>query len=275
MRKIILFLTPLLIVTIIFLSLVLIINRDEGRGALQVTSIPPSQVFLDGKFIGKTPLCLCDISQLIKVGDYNIKLVPLQSGLKPYEQKITLYKGVLSVVDRTFDVKVSASTGSVITLSEIEDEDSSELLVISYPTKARVVLDSEPQGTTPLLVRDITASDHEIKILKDGYKEKIIKVKTIEGKRLEATVTLGIKPDINSEEKATKSAAPAITKVVILDTPTGFLRVRETDSVDSSQIATLNPGEKFDLISEKEEWFEIRLSDGRTGWISSSYARKE
>lgn len=277
MRKIIFFLTPLLIITIIFLSIVLVVNRDGGRGALQATSIPPSQVFLDGKFIGKTPLCLCDFQQLLKVGDYDIKLVPLKTGLKTFEQKITIYKGVLTVVDRTFDAKISASSGSVITLSEIEDKNSSELLVISFPSKARVILDSNPQGSTPLLIKDITSSDHEIKILKEGYKEKIVKVKTIEGKRLEATVTLGIKPDITSEEKkASKSASiPSISKVVILDTPTGFLRVRATDSVTSNQIATVNPGEKLDLISEKDEWFEVRLSDGRTGWISAAYARKE
>lgn len=272
MRKITLFLTPLLILTILFLLIVLIVNRDLGKGALQVTSIPASQVFLDSKNVGKTPLCLCELPQLLKVGDYNIKLVPLQTGFKAYEQKVTLYKGVLSVVDRTFDKEVSASSGSIITLTEIDDKNTSGLLVISFPSKAQVLLDSNPQGQTPLLLKEITASDHEIKILKDGYKEKIIKIKTTLGKRLEVTVNLGIKADINASN-STSSAS--LTSVVILDTPTGFLRVRKTDSVSSEQIATVNPGEKLDLISEKDEWFEVRLSDGRVGWISSAYARKE
>jgi len=277
MRKIILFLIPLLIVTILFLSIVLVVNRDGGKGALQATSIPQSQVFLNGKFIGKTPLCLCDLPQLLKVGDYNIKLVPLKNGLKTFEQKITIYKGVLTVVDRTFDPQASASSGSVITLSEIDEKDNSQLLVISFPNKARVILDSNPSGTTPLLLKEITPSDHEIKIIKDGYKEKIIKVKTISGKRLEATVVLGIKADITKDENKTSSpSASSLTpKVVILDTPTGFLRVRSSDSVSADQIATVNPGDKLDLVSEKEEWFEIRLTDGRLGWISASYARKE
>lgn len=277
LRKIIFFLIPILIVTVLFLSAVLVVNRDGGKGALQATSIPESQVFLNGEYVGKTPLCLCDLPQLLKIGDYNIKLVPLKSGLKSFEQKITIYKGVLTVVDRTFDTQASVSSGSVITLSEIDEKDNSQLLVISFPNKAQVILDSNPTGTTPLLLKEITSSDHEIKIIKDGYKEKIIKVKTIPGKRLEATVALGIKADITKEDRKTASPAASLTisKVIILDTPTGFLRVRQSDSVSADQVATVNPGDKLDLISEKDEWFEVRLSSGSTGWISSTYARKE
>ena len=75
MRKVILFLTPLLILTILFLVIVLVINKDNGKGALQVTSIPSSQVFINDKFIGNTPLCLCDLPELLKTGEYNIKLM--------------------------------------------------------------------------------------------------------------------------------------------------------------------------------------------------------
>ncbi len=271
MRKIFIFLTPLLIFTILFLLAVLIINKEGGKGALQVTSVPQSQVFLDDKLVGKTPLCLCELPELLKAGDYNIKLVPTKSGFKSFGQKITLYKGVLTVVDRTFDSNSSASSGSIITLTETDDN-SSELLIISFPGKASVLLDSSPEGVTPLLIKNVTVSDHEIKILKDGYKEKIIKIKTILGKRLELTLSLGIKID-TAKTSATTSAS--IISVIVLNTPTGFLRVREVDSLTSTQIATVSPGEKLDFLSERGEWFEIRLSDGRIGWISSTYARKE
>lgn len=277
LRKLILFLTPLLVITILFLTIVLIVNRDGGKGALQVTSAPESQIFLDNKYMGKTPLCLCDLPQLQNVGDYNLKLVPSKTGFKTFEQKITLYKGVLTVVDRTFDKEVSQASGSIITLAEIDEENSSQLLIISFPSRAQVILDSNIEGTTPLLIKEITSSDHEIKILKDGYKEKILKVKTIDGKRLEATVTLGIKADLMSDEKKASTGAQALIRpqVVVLDTPTGFLRVRESASPTAPQIAVVNPGEKLELVSEKSEWFEIRLSDGTVGWISSSYAKKE
>lgn len=275
MRKIILFLTPLLILTIAFLLIVLVVNRDDGKGALQVTSIPSSQIFLNEKYVGKTPLCLCELQQLLKTGDYNIKLVPEQSGFDPVEQKITIYHGVLTVVDRTFEKQAAASSGSIITLSSIDDKASSQLLIVSFPDKAQVILDSNPEGSTPLLLKDITTSDHEIKLLKDGYNEKIIKVKGIEGKRLEATIYLGIRNDITAPAVKANPSTPPSTKVVILATPTGYLRVRKSDSASSDQIGTVNPGDRLELVAEKTDWYEIKLPDGKIGWISSAYAKKE
>ncbi|MBI2621128.1 MAG: PEGA domain-containing protein [Candidatus Levybacteria bacterium] len=272
-RKIILFLTPLLILTILFLLIVIVINRNSGKGALQVTSIPSSQIFLEGKYIGKTPLCLCELPQLLEIGDYNIKLVPGQSGYKTFEQKITLYEGVLTVVDRTFDKETAASSATVITLSPIDDRQVAQLLIVSFPNKAQVVLDSNIVGETPYFV-DITPSDHEIKLLKDGYKEKVIKVKGVLGKKLEVTMNLGIKMDLN-EKSRTTTPSIAIPKVVVLDTPTGYLNVRSEKSIGSELVTTANPGQILDLISEEEGWYEVKLLDGRTGWISSTYARKE
>ncbi len=275
LRKLLLFLTPLLILTVLFLVIIIIINREGGKGALQVTSVPNSQVFLDGKSIGKTPLCLCELPQLIKVGEYDLKLVPEGDDFKEYSQKIKIYQGVLTVVDRTFDKQTSAASGSLITLSSISDKNKSELMIISFPSGAQVVLDSNIVGSTPLLLENVTSSDHEIKVIKDGYKEKIVKVKTVPGKRLETTVSLGVRTDLAKEAPNASPAASLVTKVVVLDTPTGFLRVRESDSLSSAQVTTVKPGEKFDLVSEKAAWYEIRLPDGKTGWISTEFAKKE
>jgi hypothetical protein len=274
MRKILLLLIPAVVLTLLFLLIVLVVNRDSGKGALQATSLPPSQVFVNGKFVGKTPLCLCEANQLLDTGEYSVKLVPLQASLKPYEQKISIYQGVLTVVDRTFEGKISGSSGSVITLSPIDDKEKSELLIVSFPSNAEVILNSNPVGRTPLLLKEITVSDQEIKILKDGYREKVVKIRSIEGKRLEVTAYLGIRPDL-AQEKVSPTSAPSAGRVVILDTPTGYLRVRQEDSVEAAQIATLNTGEEVELIQEKSEWFQIKLSDGRLGWVSSTYARKK
>ncbi len=274
MRKLILFTTPLLILTILFLLIVLVINRDGGKGALQVTSVPESQVFLDGAYVGKTPLCLCELKDLLKVGEYTIKLVPVESGYKNFEQKIILYKGVLTVVDRTYDKDVSVSTGSMITLSPIDDENIAELMVVSFPSKARVVLDSNPVGETPYLI-NLTASDHEIKLLKDGYKEKVIKVKGVLGKRLEVTMSLGIKLDAKEVQERASASAVTAPQVTILETPTGELNVRSENSIGSSLIGTLSPGDKVDLMSEEAGWYQVRLKDGKTGWVSATYASKD
>ncbi len=275
LRKIILFIIPLLVLTILFLVIIIIINREGGKGALQVTSITTSQIYLDGKLIGKTPLCLCELPQLIKVGEYELKVTPVGKDFKEYSQKIKINQGALTVVDRTFDNQLTSSTGSIITLSGISNKNKSELLVLSFPSGAQVILDSNSVGNTPLLLDDVSSSDHEIKILKDGYKEKVIKVKTISGKRLEATIIMGVRTDLATDTPKATPTAVLINKIVILDTPTGFLRVRESDSLNAAQITTVKPGDQFELVSEKTGWYQIKLPDGKTGWISSEYGQKE
>jgi len=150
----------------------------------------------------------------------------------------------------------------------IDKKNKSELMIISFPGGAQIILDSEIVGKTPLLLEDLTASDHELKIIKDGYREKILKVKTIDGKRLEASITMGIK----TGDEVDEGDSLTISKVLILDTPTGFLRVRREANVNSSQIDTVNPGQKFNLVSISDDWFEIKLNEDTTGWISANYA---
>jgi len=61
--------------------------------------------------------------------------------------------------------------------------------------------------------------------------------------------------------------------VSILDTPTGFLRVREKPN--GQEIAKVQVGAKLIYLSEEEDWFEVELEDGNTGWISKKYSVKE
>lgn len=267
MRKVAYLLIIFFVITIIFLVGSLLLDNQKGKGALQVTANSSTQVFLNGNFIGKTPLCLCDLQKLLTTGDYTVKLVPDDKSFQNFEQKITINKGILTVVDRDFKDQPGFSSGSLITFSPIDDK-RAQLLIITSPAGAKVILDNSEVGATPLLLNDVTPSDHEVKILKDGYSEKTIKIKTLVGKKLEVNIALGINLDKNN------SASVSAKSVVILDTPTGYLRVRESNSVDSDQIATVNPGDKFELVDEKDGWYEIKLKDGSLGWISDSYAKK-
>jgi hypothetical protein len=274
LRKLILFLTPFLILFIIFLLIVLFINRDNGKGALQVAANQPSQVFLDDKYIGKTPLCLCELAQLLKTKDYDVKLVPGNSTFGPTEQKLNIYDGVLTFFDVNFDKNKSAQSQSIITLEPIDQDKESQILVVSFPDKAQVFLDGNLGGSTPLLLKKITASDHEIKVVKDGYGAKDLRIKTVLGKRLSATIYLGIKNEVPSNV-ASPSAIPAASKVLILSTPTGYLRVRSQPSTTASQVGTVSPGNVLNLVSQADGWYEIELPNGSQGWVSSDFAKKQ
>ncbi len=273
------FLTPLFIAVIIFFSILFFLNNNSGKGALQVTSVPQSKVFLEGKLIGITPLCACESSQMLTVGDYTIKLVPKDERVRPFEEKITINKGTLTVVDRTLAENGESDGSIIISLSPLNNKKDIEVLVISLPDKVTVFLDGSPVGITPLLLKQVSESDHDLRISRDGYKDKSVKIKTALGFKLSVLVFLGVNSDLSSSGDASSSAVPdALTKtptVLILNTPTGFLRVRDSNSVASLEIARISPGETYELVSEEENWFEIKLTDGTRGWISNSYAVKE
>jgi hypothetical protein len=277
MKKIILFLLPLLIAILIFFGILFFLDKKSGKGALQITSVPNSKVYLENKLIGTTPLCICDSSKMLPIGDYSIKLVPVSGDFGPFEEKITINKSTLTVVDRTFVVGGS-SDGSIISLIPLTEKKDIEILVVSLPDKANVFLDNNPVGITPLLLKQVSESDHDLRLTLDGYKDKSIKIKTASGFKLSSLVFLGVNTDLSQAQAASSEAslvATASASILILNTPTGFLRVRESDSVTSAEIAQVKPGESYTLLDEEDNWFKIKLTDGKVGWVSSSYAVKE
>lgn len=279
MRRFLVFLAPFLIAVLIFFGILFFLDRKSGKGALQVTSVPKSKVYLGNRLIGTTPFCACDVTHVLPVGDYTIKLIPLGGNFKPFEEKIAISKTTLTVVDRTF-ADNGSSDGSVISLIPLESKKDIEILIVSFPDKANVFMDSNPVGVTPLLLKQVSESDHDLRITRDGYKDKTIKIKTALGFRLSSLVFLGVNVDLSNLLAASASATPAsietaIVKVLILDTPTGFLRVRESNSLNSSESAQVKPGESYELIEEKDSWFKIKITDDKAGWISSSYAVKK
>lgn len=281
MRKLLFFAVPIFLALGVFFTFAFFLNQSGGKGALQVTANPKSKVYLNGKLIGETPLCKCEAADMIAVGEYNIKVDPENPLFSPFEEKITISKSILTVVDRTFGKGVT-SEGSIISLTPIDDAKSVQLLVLSFPENALVRVDSNASGATPLLLKDITESDHEVSIKKDGYREKIIRIKTIAGYKLTVVAYLGVSvgeqpvsptPSLTSVT-ATPSAAPIANKVTILETPTGFLRVRDASSSAGVEIGRAKPGDSYEMVEENDEWYRITLPDGKTGWISKQYAEK-
>src|SRR5258706_16410471 len=100
MKKLLFILIPAIIITVIFvLGVQFVMNYNSQKGALQVTSAPESKVYLDGQYIGKTPLCKCEAGDMLKMGNYTIKLVPEDKNLSEFQEKITISPAVLTVVD--------------------------------------------------------------------------------------------------------------------------------------------------------------------------------
>lgn len=284
LKKVLLFIVPPILAIVAFFLIVLFFNKTSGAGALQVTASPKSNVYLNGKLVGQTPLCKCDGNDMLSVGEYSIRVVSKEGDFPPYEEKITIGTSVLTAVDRIFG-DGGLSEGKVITLTKLQNDKQIELSVVSFPTGVSVFADNVEIGKTPLLTGTLTASDHELRLVKAGYREKTIRIRTVLGYRVVIVATLGVMPNLQSLDASSSAALnaspsaslpmPTETTVVILQTPTGFLRVRADSSIASGEVARVNPGETYTLVDEVEGWYAISLKDGKTGWISSQYAKKQ
>lgn len=276
MKKVFYILAPFVLVVLIFVAILLFLSQNKGKGALQVTSVPVAKVYLNGMLLGQTPLCQCELKDMLAVGDYTLRLVPIAGAFEPFEQKITIAPKVLTVVDQSF-AEQGLSSGSVINLTPLTNAKDMQLSVVSFPYSAQVYLDDNLEGQTPLLLQNITESDHELKLSKVGYKDKIVRIKTTPGYKLEALVFLGINPDVAAAtaSAASSSANLPVAKVLILQTPTGFLRVRDQPSLAGNEITQVKPGETYQLLDERTDWYQIKLTNGQSGWISSEYAQKQ
>jgi len=62
--------------------------------------------------------------------------------------------------------------------------------------------------------------------------------------------------------------------VIISDTETGWLNVRQGPGSSYGIITKVQPGEVYEVIEESSGWIKIQLSDDSQGWISSKYAEK-
>jgi hypothetical protein len=282
MKKFLFILAPFVIVVLIFSTVIFFLSQNKGKGALQVTAVPQAKVYLNNQLIGQTPLCKCELKDMIATGDYTIKLVSIDGSFDSFEQKITISPKVLTVVDKTFGPQ-GVSSGSIISLTPISSKKDTQISTVTFPDLAEVFLDNNLEGQTPLLLKGITESDHELKLTKEGYKDKIIRVRTVLGYKLDTLIFLGINPDfasasaaqISSPSAAVAATALPVAKVLILQTPTGFLRVRDQASLNGAEIGQVKPGETYQLLDEQNSWYKIKLVNGKTGWVSSQYAQKQ
>ena len=47
------------------------------------------------------------------------------------------------------------------------------------------------------------------------------------------------------------------------------VRIRADATVQSARIATLRQGDEIEQLGRKDEWFQVRLADGREGWVNA------
>jgi hypothetical protein len=64
------------------------------------------------------------------------------------------------------------------------------------------------------------------------------------------------------------------SRLEILPTGTGWLRVRSGPGLGNAEVGRVNVGESVTLLEESNSWYKIRLVDNTEGWISSQFTKK-
>lgn len=233
----------------------------QEKAGIKVTSSPEAAVFINGREVGKTPYQNNDLG----VGEYQIKLV---EGDARWGGKVSLNSGTLSAVNRELAVDIASSSGEVLTLTP-----GSGILISSTPGQADVTIDGKPYGRTPLIAADVPAGEHTFILSHGNYTDRSIRAIVPDKLTLNIAVDLAL-AEADLGVVALPSIAP-LPKVIILQTPTGFLRVRDKPSLAGNEISRVPSGESLVLLEETVGWDRVKLKDGTEGYISASYTQKQ
>lgn len=258
-----------------------IVSKKEGR--LQVLSRPGAAVFLDNVMRGNTPY-----TNTLKEGEYLLKVVPdgVATQAASWQKKISLFAGSLTYVDVQLESTDIASWADVYWLTKLGMFNTSSSLVIdTEPSGALIYLDNDEKGVSPLTLDNVSKGSHELSAFMPGFSRRSKKITISPGYQLHGFIKLALDPGQKSQYTIQEPVSPIATaaaslkqptnRVQILDTPTGWLRVREEPTLAGSESARVNPGQLFELIDEQTGWYKIKIDAGKQGWISSEYAEKK
>ncbi len=172
----------------------------------------------------------------------------------------------LTVINRELSSIPQGAAGEVLTL-----EKGQGVVVLSYPDQAQIEVDGKIYEKTPVSV-DIPAGEHSFTVSKGNYLKRSIKASIPQGYALTLSVDLALsEPDLT---QVTASVITTTPKVIVKNTPTGFLRVREQATTSSKEVARVAPGDELILIEEMGNWSKVRLEDGKEGFVSNTYVDK-
>lgn len=296
-RKIALLIFMVLLFVIFIAIKIIILDKQSTDGILKVLSSPTASVFLNNNAIGKTPY-----EDKIKEGEYMIKLIPegVATETASWQGKILVTRNALSFIDRELGSSELSSTGVIFTVIKMTTKpksgDEGEISVETEPDGSIVSLDNDEKGIAPLIITDIPKGDHELSISSPGFFRRSQKVNVEPGFRINAQFKLAQDPAFKKVEVVEKISAtpsgtiiPTVTgaakltptgtkttgrTIIILDTPTGWLRVRSQPTVNASESAKVNPGDTFKILEEQNGWYKITYKDPLTGWISAQYTKE-
>ena len=279
-KKIMIVLVLLVLFGIFIAGKALLADVQNTSGRIRITSTPSTTVFVDNVAAGKTPY-----EDKMKVGEYLIKLIPdgEASSTASWQGKVMINKNSLTFVNRELGASDVSSAGEIFTINPMDKApqtaNTGEIAVDTEPSGAIVYLDNDEKGVSSLVLQDVPKGDHELSVFMPGFLRRTQKVNVETGYRVHAQFSLAIDSTQQTAVTpttpvASSSATQGKTTVTVKDTPTGWLRVRESPSLSASESGKVNTGDTFDLLDEQDGWYKIKTPQG-DGWVSSVYTEKK
>lgn len=172
------------------------------------------------------------------------------------------------------NASASARLDSDPAVCETEKEEDALQVRIIVPLGALINVRSKPSINSSVIAKLKKTAEFEELDRQDGWVQIAIEVETETESYSHGWVSEEFveKQVLGASEEPSLSALVYET-VTVMDTPTGFLRVREVPW--GQELAKIYPGDKAILKEEKDDWFEVELQDGTFGWIYSEYATKD
>jgi len=241
------------------------------KAGIEIMSYPTAKVIIDGKDAGMTPYR----NNSMKPGSAEIKL---STNEVSWTKKIELINGVNTVIDREIGKTEKENSGYLLTLESTGDKNKTGLMINAIPDKATVSINGEILGRTPLRIEEIGEGEKQVSISLPRHKTIIVLVRAIRGYQVVIEADLKEEIPVNIERKTDEeiSSQPSSNlikrTIKIKETETGWLRVRGQPNGQSAEIGRVNPGVVYEVLDERDGYYEIEIGSEKTGWILAKYA---
>jgi len=261
-----------LFVFVIVVFVVYFFNKN-AKGTLVVESSSASDVYVNDEFKGTTPY-----EEVFSVGEYNLLIKPKDSSLKDYNQKITVFSGVKTIVRRRFGEE--QSSGEIVYL-EKDKPNRSNIIVLTKPEGAKIYINEKYIDVSPVKVFDVSPGQYKIKVRSDMYLEQDLDIVVTKG------YTVNVVFDLAYNLAYKKTVAPTLPSFDLSENNSNvisivdggdnveFISVRKNANVNAQEIGKVKVGEEYAYIDLVDGWYQIEIQDENKkeviGWISKKY----
>ena len=224
--------------------------------------------------------------------------IEIEEGLSGWISKKYSTVKSAAVVAEPEPEEPAPSTPAVAAIPETDQELSSELTPLgedpTMPENPMVVV--TVSGDSTLNVRSLPSSDGAVvDMLFGGDKLPLIKEEgdwyqvrfedettgwiskrfsVIEGRAVKTSLPAPQEKKADSK-KASKQSNDMITTVILIKVPEGSsLNVRTSPSPQGQVFDSLKSGEMRPLLEEADEWYQVELQNGQSGWVSRKFSSK-